>query len=345
MKTTIAWTLALALATGALVAAEAPQPAPKSRLGIEFVRIPAGDYTRGFHRENEFDAIHRYSNEAQEGREQPSHRVTITEPFDIARTEVTVDQFRAFVEATGYQTDAEKGGGAYAFKPEAEDWADRYQLDPEVNWRNPVIPQTRDHPVVAVSWNDAQAFCRWLSEQEGKTYRLPTEAEWEYAARAGGDDWYSWGTDPDEAYANANVADAALEAHFPGMVRFQRALRLEPGDGDGVIFTAPVASFPPSPWGLYDLHGNVWEWCQDRWSDDAYKIQLKGMSRREWHDVGLTDPLFDEKTSHHEYGDWRVMRGGAWNCAPANVRASIRTYLEAGDATVYTGFRLVREAE
>jgi formylglycine-generating enzyme required for sulfatase activity len=200
--------------------------------------------------------------------------------------------------------------------------------------------------VVAVSWNDAQAFCRWLTAQEaGVTYRLPTEAEWEYACRAGGTTWYSWGEDPDAAYRHANVADGALEAALPGTTRYQRAIGLQADDGDGFVFTAPVSSFQPNGWGLSDMHGNVWEWCQDRWKADVYRDLLSGVPRQQQTSVVVRDPLWETETPQHDYGDWRVIRGGAWTCAPAAVRSSIRTYAEAGDASVYTGFRVVRVSE
>ncbi len=330
-------------------APEPPQaePAGRNNLGMEFVRLPAGEYRRGFDRgePNEFELLHRYSTEPNTNREGPAHRVVLTRPFEVARTEVTVGQFRRFVQATGYVTDAEKNGGGYGFFPEETFYVDRFAQAENVTWRTPGFDQTDRHPVVVVSWNDAQAFCKWLSQQEGRTYRLPTEAEWEYACRAGSPDWYAWGKDPDGAYVHGNVADATLEARFEGTTRYQRAVRLEPGDGDGVVFTAPVASYRASAWGLFDMHGNVWEWCQDRWSDDTYERQLLGLSRREWTQVGVTDPFFDTETSQHEYGDWRVLRGGAWTTAPLSVRASIRTFLEAGDGFVYTGFRVVRDVE
>jgi len=322
-------------------------PAAANSLGMAFVRVPAGEYVRGFNNddngEHRFALAHPYSNRQDFRDERPAHRVAITQPFDMAVTEVTVGQFKAFVEATGYETDAEKNGGALGCFPEERDYVDRFHKDPSITWRSPGFEQTDSHPVVAVSWNDAVAFCKWLSEKEGHVYRLPSEAEWEYACRAGSTSWYSWGSDPDQAYAHANVADAALEAAQPNTTSYQRAVKLSPGEGDGVVFTAKVKSYAANPWQLHDMHGNVWEWCQDRWSADRYERYFDGVPRQQRDEVFVEDPLFEEETDQHKYGDWRLLRGGAWTCAPAAVRCSLRSFAEAADASVYTGFRVVRE--
>ncbi|MCC9599857.1 formylglycine-generating enzyme family protein [Stieleria sp. JC731] len=333
------------------VAQTDPQQVDKSDdaspLAIRFVRIPAGTFMRGFdnsdRNEQRFHLDHPYSNHQDFKFERPSHRVELTKAFEIADCEVTVGQFREFVEATGYRTDAEKNGGALGWFPDEDNYVDRFHADPAVTWQSPGFEQSDRHPVVAVSWNDAQAFCRWLSEQDGRNHRLPSEAEWEYACRSGTTTWYSFGNDPDLAYAHGNVADGALEARFPNTARYTRAVRLTAGEGDGHVFTAPVRSFKANAWGLHDLHGNVWEWCQDRWAEDAYDRYLSGISRREREQFVLKDPVFDEATDLHQYGDWRVMRGGAWTCTPAATRASIRTFAEKADSSVYTGFRIVRE--
>lgn len=334
-------------ATGSIQAQESKHESASQRLGIRFARIPEGTYRRGFdtahRREHEFHLAHIYSNRQQFNLERPAHRVRISRPFEMAVTEVTVGQFRQFVAETGYVTVAEKRGGAIGCFPDEKDYVDRFHQDPSITWKTPGFAQTEAHPVVAVSWTDANSFCAWLSRKDGVTYRLPTEAEWEYACRAGTTEWYSWGRDPDEAYSHANVADAALEAAQPNTTRFQRAVRLKPDEGDGVVFTAAVASYKPNAWGLYDMHGNVWEWCQDRWSEDTYERLLDGVSRADRDQFEVRDPLFERETDQHRYGDWRVIRGGAWTCAPASVRCSIRTFAEAADAAVYTGFRLVRE--
>ncbi|MEM9588214.1 MAG: formylglycine-generating enzyme family protein [Planctomycetota bacterium] len=335
-----------------LLPAGAGEPNPtvaKNSLGMKLVRIPAGEYVRGFQAsdrvENRFHRVHAHSNRQDFRWEKPAHRVVISRSLEIAISEVTVGQFRRFTEASRYVTEAEQRGGALGFFPEQGegDYVERFRIDADVTWKSPGFPQSEQHPVVAVSWKDAQAFCRWLSATEQRVYRLPSEAEWEYACRAGGTDWYSWGTDPDAAYQHANVADGALESAYPNTTRYQRAVRPEAGSGDGSVFTSPVMSFTPNDWGLYDTSGNVWEWCQDRWTGGGYDLLFPGLRRYQKPDQTLQDPVSETKTDQHEYGDWRVIRGGAWTCAPAAVRCSIRTYAEASDATVYTGFRVVRE--
>ncbi len=330
----------------ALIVASSPaQGDEPNSIGMEFVKIEPGTYQRGFPdgESHDFELNHPYSNSQNLRGESSAHTVEITRAFSIGKTEVTVGQFKAFVAATNYVTTAEKSGGALGWFPEEKNYVDRFHKDPAITWKTPGFEQSDDHPVVCVSWTDARAFCKWLSEKEGATYRLPTEAEWEYACRAGTETWYSWGKNPDDAYANANVADGALEAAFPMTTQYQRAVKLGKDEGDKAIFTAKVASYRPNPWKLYDMHGNVWEWCQDRWKADLYKSYFAGVARQDWKSVKVTDPLFEEKTSQHEYGDWRVMRGGAWTCAPAAVRTSIRTFAEAGDASIYTGFRVVKQ--
>lgn len=337
----------LALLNASPMWADNATPADENSIGIKFVRIPAGEFVRGFESSNggdrRFQLAHQYSNSQNFKNETPSHRVAISKPLDIGTTEVTVGQFGTFVKATGYVTDAQRNGGALGCFPDEKDYVDRFHKSADITWKSPGFEQSDSHPVVAVSWNDAQAFCQWLSRTERKSYRLPNEAEWEYACRARTESWYSWGDDPDAAYQHANVADGALEAAQPGTTRFQRAVRLGADEGDGVVFTARVASYEPNSWGLYDTHGNVWEWCQDRWSADLYERYFDGVSRQDRSNVLVRDPLFEDKTDQHQYGDWRVMRGGGWTCAPAAVRCSIRTFAEAADAAVYTGFRVVRE--
>ncbi len=330
-------------------------------LEMEFVRVESGEFTMGVGRtlygptRRELGEDHPYSVQIkgnEQWNEQPAHTVRLTRPFDIAACEVTVGQFKQFVEESGYVTDAEKNDTALGFNREANDTSDRklhfarFSVDKKFTWKKPGFPQQDNHPVVCVSWNDAQAFCRWLSKKEDATYRLPSEAEWEYACKAGTDTWYSFGNDPDLAYAHGNVADAALEQAHPGLTKFQRIVRLEPGDGDGFVYTAPVGSRKPNPWGLHDVHGNVWEWVGDKYEELHYRERIKQFAKEQSIDeeeVVIVDPVGPSETTSDKYGDWRVIRGGGWNVAPISCRSTMRAYGEAGDAFCYTGFRVVRD--
>ncbi len=171
--------------------------------------------------------------------EYPRQRVRLTRPFRVSRHEVTVAQFRQFVEATGYRTDAEKGGtGGRVHGPGGE-----IKDDPTTSWRRPDAWPNDDHyPVLQVSWNDACAFCRWLSQKDGRAYRLPTEAEWEFACRAGSAGRYSFGDDP---FRQAQYA--VFFANHPEKVGARK----------------------PNGFGLRDMEGNAWEWCAD-WMSERY---------------------------------------------------------------------------
>lgn len=254
--------------------------------GVEFrfVTIPPGTFTMG--------------SDSGDGDERPVHKVTINYRFEIGMTEVTVRQFTAFVEATGYQTDAQRQGGAmYCPCPDQAGYARGK------NWQNPGFDQTETHPVVCISYTDAKAFCKWLSNQEGRIYRLPTEAEWEYACRA------------------RTVGDFAGD--IEQMAWFDRTAR------EG---TRPVAQKKSNPWGLYDMHGNVWEWCEDiyRWH---YKNAPTDGS------AGMAPDIAGDTVSRRAR---RVLRGGAW-CKPAtSCTSSFRCGEHRTFAGCGTGFRIVR---
>ncbi|MFO0875847.1 MAG: bifunctional serine/threonine-protein kinase/formylglycine-generating enzyme family protein [Gemmataceae bacterium] len=226
-------------------------------LGMHLRLIPPGRFLMG-------------ASELEPGRsgdnERPQHEVAITRPFYLAIWEVRTQDFEAFVEETGYQTEAEKDGqGCWPFDAEARIWSD--QRDPACTWRTAGPTRGALHPVTTVSWNDAIAFCRWLSAKEGRTYELPTEAEWEYACRAGTATHFSSGDDKATLEGQANLADQDLRAALdPERARWE----FVPWR-DGHAFTAPVGTFAPNAWGLHDLHGNVWEWCRDRFDEDYYK--------------------------------------------------------------------------
>ncbi len=218
--------------------------------------------------------------------EKPQHRVRITQPYYLGVHQVTRGQFGRFVQATRYQTEAEKDGeGGYGWDALTGEWA----VDPKFTWRSPGFDQTDDHPVVIVGWKDALAFCDWLGKREGQQYRLPTEAEWEYACRAGSTTRYYSGDDPETLVQVGNVADATAKEKFPKWTTI--------AGRDGYVFTAPVGQFRPNALGLFDMHGNVWEWCSDWYGGDYYK-QFKQSP--------AIDPLGSERAGS------RVIRGGGW---------------------------------
>jgi formylglycine-generating enzyme required for sulfatase activity len=226
---------------------------------------------------------------------------------------VTRGEFAGFVRAQGYRTETEKAGmRAWGIDPNG-DW----KHAPEFTWRNPGFAQTDRHPVAVVSWNDAVAFCEWLAAKEGRTYRLPTEAEWEYACRAGTTTRFHSGNDPDTLADAANVADAAAKRRFPN---WKGTIN---GD-DAHVFTAPVGQFQANAFGLCDMHGNVLEWCQD-WYDAKYYPRSP---RR--------DPPGPAA------GDRRVIRGGAFLGEPRLWRAA-RGDTPPHNATATIGFRVVLE--
>jgi len=275
-------------------------------IGMKMVLIPAGEFMMG----SPDSEPERFSDEL------PQHRVRITRPFYLGAYEVTVGQFRQFVEDTGYKTDAEKHGKGGEGGNESKG---RFERDPKYTWRNPGFAQTDDHPVVNVSWNDAVAFAAWLSRKEGKQYRLPTEAEWEYACRAGTTTRYYFGDDPEGLVEVGNVADATLKARFPNSPVTTIAGR------DGYVFTAPVGRFRPNAFGLYDMHGNVWEWCADWYEKGAYERYKRG---------DLTPP-----SGGHD----RVLRGGSWHSrAPDVFRCACRNYDVPDDRNDNNGFRVAR---
>jgi formylglycine-generating enzyme required for sulfatase activity len=228
----------------------------------------------------------------------------------------------------------------WPLRPGDQEAVGRFALDPKVTWRNPGFEQGDDHPVVCVSWKDAVAFCDWLGQKEGGKYRLPTEAEWEYAARAGSDTIYAGGNRPETLREHGNVGDATLEAAVPGSVKPQQADRLGPADGDGFVYTAPVGRFKPNAWGLYDTHGNAWEWCADRYFDRYYQQLLEDAHKRgPYPKVAITvDPQGPDTTPQHQYGDWRSTRGGCWYTGPMASRHASRAFGEAADAFCHTGF-------
>lgn len=285
--------------------------------------------------------------------EAPFHYTFITKPFHLARTEVTVGEFRQFVAATSYVTEAEKNGrGIVGWNPTAHTEGERvngerkpphdFEQKPEFSWKNPGFAQTDAHPVVGVSWNDAQAYCAWLTRTQAGTFRLPTEAEWELAARGHSDRaQFYWGEKARGViHQYANIGGTELEKVRPVAAMRHWAVDVETEPGDGHAFTAPVGSFRANHFGLQDMSGNVLEWCQDYYHAKFYKPWERS---RDGAPPVAVDPLNNsEKESDHN--EFRTVRGGSWYLGPLSARSSARNYFDQGEAAAYIGFRVVREA-
>jgi sulfatase modifying factor 1 len=272
-----------------------------SGVKMEFVLVPPGSFMMGGQGKSTWEG---------QGNEGPIHKVTITKPFYIGRYEVTVAQFDAFVNAAKYQTDCEKDGN------KGEGIKDgRWGTQVGLNWRSPGIEQTPDHPVVLVSWNDAQAFAVWLSKHTGRTVRLPSEAQWEYAARGPKNLKYSYGEQWDGRRINHN--DVSLQNSgwkHGGNSR----------DNDGYANTAPVGKLDNASWcGAFDMGGNVWERVQD-WDAD-YKAEEQ------------VDPQGPAN------GSRRVDRGGSWVDGSKTCSTSSRERKLPNERTISNGIRVMLE--
>ena len=301
-------------------------------LGMKLVRISAGEFMMGAEEDpgitmNAF----RYADPGLLPRESPRHKVRITKPFYMGQHEVTLGQFMMFRLDADYKIDGERDGKpmtgygkngerieSTAFRP----WAPGWNVEP-------------DHPVGYVSWNDAVAFCDWLSRKEGKKYRLPTEAEWEYGCRAGTNSRYYSGNAPEDLIGFANTTDADRAALFPGKTVdvFDKSGN-KTGEKipypflsqhDGYAWTAPVGHFRPNSFGLYDMHGNSWEWCSDWFGEDYYK----------------QSPIDDPKGP--PTGPIRVSRGGAFDNSPFTLRCARRDGGTPESHDNHDGFRVVLE--
>ena len=266
----------------------------------EMVPLPAGEFLMG-------------SPKSEEGRvenEDPQHKVTIPAPFAVGRTHVTRDQFAKFVKATGHKAE----GGCYT-------WAGgEFKYDKHASWRSPGFEQSGDHPAVCLNWHDATAYVAWLAKTTGQSYRLLSEAEAEYSARgvtkATPQPRYFFGDAESDLCKYANGADETAKAKFSSMTAAPCK--------DGYTFTAPVMSFKPNAFGLYDVHGNAWIWTQDCWVDN-YKDAPDDGSARTTQGCGV-----------------RVLRGGSWSGDPQDLRAANRSRSVTSFHFLYAGFRLAR---
>ncbi len=287
--------------------------------GIRFVPVPAGEFDMGAIPLNAF--MKRFN--AVKGdlestldllaESPPIRKAKIARGFEIGKYEVTIGQFRAFVADTGHVTDAEKDGRGGTGRLPGGQFGD----DPRFIWKEYGFPVTDEHPVANVSWNDAVAFCAWLSKKEGRACRLPTEAEWEYACRGGSKTRFAHGDAPAGLVKFGNLADRSLLKPFPDL---PWAL---PGD-DGFAYSAPVGSFQANAFGLHDMHGNVLEWCADRFS--------------------AFDPVRDHVKLPAEKQILHVLRGGNWFNDPATAGCACRSGSPPAFRNSLTGFRVVRES-
>jgi len=323
-----------------VVATRPPQPWPPG-----MVWIPGGEFAMGG-----------VGPEAQ-AEEFPVHRVRV-DGFWMDETEVTNRQFRAFVDATGYVTTAERRPdweelrkqlpahapppdesllvpGSMIFAPTRgpvplDDWRRWWEWKPGASWRHPLGPQSalgedhEGHPVVHVSWDDAVAWCRWAGK------RLPTEAEWERAARGGEEGRrFIWGDDPP---SDTNIQANLWQGGFPWENR----------PVDGHLLAAPAKSFPPNRFGLYDIIGNVWEWCSDWYRADEYQRRVERAGAG-----GVTvNPRGPDASLDPDapFTPKRVNRGGSFLCNEhfcASYRPSARMRTAPDTGQLHLGFRAV----
>jgi formylglycine-generating enzyme required for sulfatase activity len=266
----------------------------------ELVRVPDGRFTMGYAlRKGE-------SADAADPRELPTHRVAVR-AFAVGRYAVTRAEFAAFVAATRYQTEAERSGGCFAWE------GDKWKSLRKAHWREPGFAQEDDHPVVCVSWNDAQAYVQWLSQATRRDYRLLSEAEREYVTRAGTTSTFWWGETLSPTLANYDTSAPDYRGSHQG--EWRRA-------------TVAVNSFNANPFGLYNVHGNVWEWTQDCQHDSYVGAPVDGSA---W-----TTKCQEDK---------RMLRGGAWVGEPAGLRASNRVGYTPDFRLNSGGFRVARSAD
>ena len=251
-------------------------------------------------------------------RERPVRDVEVAS-FALAKYEVTRGQFAAFAAATGHQA---RGCRVYAWQVRRfgrDRW--EWRTDEQASWREPGFDQRDNEPVICVSWEDAQAYVRWLSAETGQAYRLPSEAEWEYAARAGTTTSFHWGASGSAHCAHGNAADRSAERTFT-----RQEFRWSFSDcTDGAARTALVGSFAANGFGLHDMAGNVWEWVEDCWHDNYAGAPRDGSAWTSGGDCGR-----------------RVLRGGSWNRDPALLRSALRYWVDAGARNDVNGFRVSR---
>ena len=281
-------------------------------IGMKFALVPAGTFVMGLSLEAQNAAILARSRDQWERRMGPQHEVELTQSFYLGICQTTVSQFEDFAQSTGYRTEAERGSGAhrwYRWTGLDDSWA----LGATTSWRNPGFTQKARQPVTCVSWNDVQVFLRWLNELPaeqgfGRRYRLPTEAEWEYACRGGvsSSTLFHQGDSLSSSQAN-------FDGNYPAGGAARDWFRER---------TCLVGSYRPNVLGLYDLHGNVYEWCNDWFSEGYYEEGPR------------------QNPPGPSSGTCRVMRGGGWYCGGLYCRTAYRNRCDPAGRNNGLGFRV-----
>ncbi|MDB5390470.1 MAG: formylglycine-rating enzyme family protein [Planctomycetaceae bacterium] len=300
-------------------------------IGMKLVSIPAGEFLMGAEEDSENTlAKFAYCDPSWLNGELPRHKVRITKAFFLGQFEVTFGEFLKFYHDSKYKIEAERDHKpSWGYENGRLIESTHFRPWHRVGWRTDI-----NHPVVYASWNDAVAFCKWLSEKEGQTYRLPTEAEWEYACRAGTSSRYYFGDEPEELISFANAADMDRKVLWPNatIASFgQHGMKTDTpipfpflSQRDRHAWTAPVGRFRPNDFGLYDMHGNAWEWCSDCNVEDYY------------HNSPADDPQGPAT------GSSRVLRGGGFTSTPVNLRCAARFGGPPSYRFCGSSFRVVR---
>lgn len=275
-------------------AQDSPQPGDtwvEPVTGMEFIWVQGGEFEMGQGIYERMWLFMRtgFDGDAEFSVERPKHKVKIS-GFWMGKREVTNKEYRLF------RPDHDSGD------------FEGHDLNAD------------ELPVVQVDWNDAAAFAAWLSKQGSGHFRLPSEAQWEYAARAGKSDLFTWGDDPIQACKYANVADITSGNLWPDWVIIEC--------DDGHATATPGGTFPPNGFGFEDMAGNVWEYCQDQWQDDTYALQADN--------APVVDPLVAPKEGQ------RIVRGGSWADFEIALRTAYRRNYTVETKDEVIGFRLVR---
>lgn len=302
-----------------VTAANAQPPAPKEFRDCadagcpQMVRLSGGTFQMG---EASGDAgadvkkpVYAFSG-GGEGDNKPAHSVTLG-AFAIGKYEVTRGEYAAFTRDSGRAV----GGDCWALNS-----AGSFEKQAPVTWQSPGFSQSERDPVACVSWEDAKAYVAWLSQKTGQRYRLPSESEWEYAARGGSTSKFWWGDSDSDICAYANARDQTVKQKYTGWTDVSSC-------NDGHLYTAPVGSYRPNGFGLFDMAGNVWEWTEDCYAA-TYNLQPRDGAAY----ISDACPL-------------RVFRGGAWDNIAGGLPSAYRRRISTTGRFGGGGFRVARSLQ